>query len=95
MSGQSSLNPVQTVNDSPHPHASLMFGFLKANLELYTYFSSWTACGIANVPQCILLPIHLTADDGEQRLRVDEHPDPVLFDDLIESARFLHVFKVI
>lgn len=28
------LHDDPTVNDSPHPHASVMFGFLNENLEL-------------------------------------------------------------
>lgn len=45
--------------------------------------------------QSILLPIHLTPNDGEQSLGIDNDLDPILLDHLIESLWFLDVFQVV
>ena len=44
------------------------------------------------LPQRILFPIHLAANDGEQRFAVYKHPDAVLFDDFVEFPRLVDVF---
>jgi len=45
--------------------------------------------------QRVLFPVHLAADDGEQRLAVYEHPHAVLLDDLVELAGLVYVVEVI
>ena len=46
----------------------------------------------ASLPQRILLPTHLTANDREQRFAVYEHPHAVLFDDFVEFPGLVDVF---
>lgn len=45
--------------------------------------------------QLILHPIHLAADNAEQRLAVNQDLDAVLFYRLIEFSRFIHVLEMI
>lgn len=82
-----------TVNDSPHPQASLILGFLKTNFELHKFDEVKIAWMSINVdkPQRILLPIHLTSDDRKECLAIDQYFDSVLLDDLVELLRFLDV----
>lgn len=45
--------------------------------------------------QRVLLPIHLTANDGEERLGIDDDLDPILLDNLIKPLRLVDVLQVI
>ena len=90
-----------TVKDSPHPHASLILGFLNANFALQTctvHQQKKRICGrksIKDAPQPVLLPVHLAPDDREQRLAVDDDLDPVLLHHLVELRWVLDVLEVV
>lgn len=45
-----------------------------------------------SLPQRILLPIHLAANDGEQRFAVYEYPHTVLFNDFVKFPGLVDVF---
>jgi hypothetical protein len=82
-----------TLNDSPHPHASLIFGLLNANFELIGSSVHVKPNRIVRpAPKFILDPIHLTPNNAKQRFRIDEDGDPILFDALVEFARGVDVF---
>jgi len=40
----------------------------------------------------ILMPVHLTPDNGEEGFAIYEHFDALLLYDLVELSRLLHVF---
>lgn len=45
--------------------------------------------------QLVLQPVHLTTDDAEQCLAVDQYSDTVLLYALIECAGLVDVFQVV
>ena len=45
--------------------------------------------------QLVLHPIHLAADDAEQRLTVDQHLHAVLLHRFVERARLVHILQVV
>lgn len=45
--------------------------------------------------QFVLGPVHLAADDAEERLAVDQDLDPILFHGLVKGPRFVDVFEVV
>jgi hypothetical protein len=47
------------------------------------------------IPEPILLPMHLTPDDGEESLAVDEDTNAILLDDLVELSRLLYILEVV
>jgi hypothetical protein len=70
-----------------------MFGLLNANFELQTDIKTMTRQDTAqHIPEPVFLPIHLAPDDGEEGLGINEDPDTVLLNDLVELAGLVHVF---
>jgi hypothetical protein len=70
-----------------------MFGLLNANFELQTDVKKMTRWDTAqHKPESVLLPVHLAPDDGEEGLGINEDPDTVLLNDLVELAGLVHVF---
>lgn len=45
--------------------------------------------------QFILQPVHLTSNNAEQRLAVNQHLDTILLDRLIERSRLVHIFQMV
>lgn len=43
----------------------------------------------------VLMPVHLRPDDAKERLRVNQHLDPVLLDHLVKLPRLVNVFEVV
>jgi len=74
---------VFTVNDSPHPQASVTLGFLNTNFELsrieLSVIPTWKlGREQRNVPECILVPIHFASNDRKERFAVYNDFDTVL-----------------
>ena len=87
-----------TLKDSPHPHASLIFGFLKTNFELVIRRNEREETRHQpqeNTPQMVLLPIHLTTDDRKKSFAVYQDTDSVLFDYFIKLSGAFHILKMV
>ena len=48
-----------------------------------------------DAPQPILLPVHLAANDREERLAVDQDLNSVLLHDLVELPRLVNVLEMV
>lgn len=46
-------------------------------------------------PQCVLFPIHLTADDREERFRIYKDAYTILCYDFVEFARLVNIIKMV
>lgn len=90
---------VFTVNDSPHPQASVTLGFLNTNFELSLRILS-NRLSIArtfdgDVPKRVFVPVHFASNDGKERFAVYDDFDAVLLHDFVELGRTVYVFEVI
>jgi hypothetical protein len=88
-----------TVNDSPHPQASAILGFLNTNFELNSRCRA-ISCYLGpevwqNVPKRIFVPVHFASNDGKESFAVYNDFDTVLLYDFIELCRTVYVFEVI
>lgn len=86
------------MNDSPQPHCSSK---KKDQIIRSTTGKEERGLTYVGVPehksliQFVFYPVHLTADDAEQSLAIDQNLHSVLFYSLIESACFIHILEVI
>lgn len=90
---------VFTVNDSPHPQASVTLGFLNTNFELNSRILSnrlsITRKFGGDVPKRVFVPFHFTSNDRKERFAVYDDSDTVLLYDFVELGRTVYVFEVI
>lgn len=88
---------VFTVNDSPHPQASVTLGFLNTNFELGSREQSLRIDGKfgEDVPKRVFVPVHFASNDGKERFAVYDNLDTVLLYDFVELGRTVYVFEVI
>lgn len=97
------------MNDSPHPQDSSVI-HLSASVPrvkksdcrrkpvIIGRETVLTYVGVSeneSLAQLVLVPVHLTTNDTEQSLAVNQDLDAILLHDLIESTRLIHVLQMV
>lgn len=84
------------MKDSPQPHCSSRSSSDLA-LQL-TPETPLTDIGVAEdkaLAELVFVPVHLTSDNAEQGLAVDNHLYTILLDNFVELGRLVNVLQVV
>ena len=87
----------QTMKDSPQPHCS-SDEVVSLCFKTVAYLNLLTDIWVVKdklLVELVLNPVHLTSDDAEKRLAINQDLDAILLYNLVELSWLVHLLEVV